>query len=256
MEIPVNTFKRGIHAGEQQIGLWCSVPSNFTVEILAGSGFQWLLLDTEHAPNELPIVYGQLQACMENAGTHPIVRIPWNDPVTIKRYLDAGVQTFLIPMVQNADEARAAVEATRYPPKGIRGFASASRASRFGRIKDYYERAEQEICVLVQVETQEALDNIEAIAAVEGIDGVFIGPGDLSSSIGYLGRQNDPHVVELIEGAIRRITGAGNRAGILTPDETLAKRYIAAGTIFTAVGSDSGLLARGSEALAKRFTGA
>ncbi|OYZ98070.1 MAG: hypothetical protein B7X99_12745 [Rhizobiales bacterium 17-65-6] len=137
-----------------------------------------------------------------------------------------------------------------------KAIASASRASRFGRIKDYYERAEQEICVLVQVETQEALDNIEAIAAVEGIDGVFIGPGDLSSSIGYLGRQNDPHVVELIEGAIRRITAAGNRAGILTPDETLAKRYIAAGTIFTAVGSDSGLLARGSEALARRFTGA
>lgn len=253
MELPVNTFKRGIYAGTQQIGLWCSVPSNFTAEILAGSGFQWLLLDTEHAPNELPIVYSQLQACMEQVQTHPIVRIPWNDPVTIKRYLDAGVQTFLIPMVQNAEEARAAVAATRYPPKGIRGFASASRASRFGRIKDYYERAEQEICVLVQVETQEALDNIEAISAVEGVDGVFIGPGDLSSSIGYLGRQGEPDVVELIEAAIRRITAAGNRAGILTPDEILAKRYMAAGTIFTAVGSDTGILARGSEALLKRF---
>ncbi|WP_127088587.1 aldolase/citrate lyase family protein [Aquabacter cavernae] len=253
MDLPVNTFKRAIYEGRQQIGLWCSVPSNFTAEIVAGSGFHWLLLDTEHAPNELPIVYSQLQACMECPQTHPIVRIPWNDPVTIKRYLDAGVQTFLIPMVQNADEARAAVEATRYPPKGIRGFASASRASRFGRIKDYYDRAEEEICVLVQVETQEALDNIEAISAVEGVDGVFIGPGDLSSSIGYLGRQGEPEVVSLIEASIRRIVAAGNRAGILTPDEALAKRYMAAGTVFTAVGSDTGILARGSEALFRRF---
>ncbi|TCT05254.1 aldolase/citrate lyase family protein [Aquabacter spiritensis] len=252
MDLPANSFKRAIHAGRQQIGLWCSVPSNFTVEILAGSGFHWLLLDTEHSPNELPIVYGQLQAAMEGTA-QPIVRIPWNDSVMMKRYLDAGVQSFLIPMVQNAEEARAAVAATRYPPRGIRGFAAASRASRFGRIKDYYDRAEDEICVLVQVETQEALDNLEAICGVEGVDGVFIGPGDLSSSVGYLGKQGDPVIVELIETTIRRITAAGNRAGILTPDEALAKRYIQAGTIFTAVGSDSGILARMSEALARRF---
>ncbi|MDE1568692.1 HpcH/HpaI aldolase/citrate lyase family protein [Aquabacter sediminis] len=252
MELPVNTFKAAIHARRQQIGLWCSIPSNFTAEILANSGFDWLLIDTEHTPNELANVYSQLQAV--NGGTaHPIVRIPWNDAVVIKRYLDAGVQTFLIPMVQNAEEARAAVAATRYPPKGIRGFASAARSSRFGRVKDYYAKCEQELCVLVQVETQTALDNLEEICAVEGIDGVFIGPGDLSASIGYLGRQGEEAVVTLIEGAIGRITKAGNRAGILTPDATLARRYMAAGCVFTAVGSDSGLLVRHSEALAASF---
>ncbi len=252
MDLPINSFKHAIHAGRQQIGLWCSVPSNFTAEILAGSGFDWLLLDTEHSPSELPIIYSQLQAVMEGAA-QPIVRIPWNDSVVTKRYLDAGVQTFLVPMVQNAEEARAAVAATRYPPNGIRGFAAASRASRFGRIKDYYARCEEQICVLVQVETQVALDNLEEICAVEGIDGVFIGPGDLSSSVGYLGKQGDPYIVDMIEKTIRRITAAGNRAGILTSDEALAKRYMAAGTVFTAVGSDSGLLARSSEALARRF---
>ena len=253
-DLPVNHFKCAIHAGRQQIGFWCSIPSNFTVEVLAGSGFDWLLLDTEHSPNELPIVYSQLQAA--TGGTaQPIVRVPWNDSVVIKRYLDAGVQTFLIPMVQTAEEARAAVAATRYPPHGIRGFASASRASRFARIPDYYARCEDEICVLVQVETQLALDNLEAISAVEGIDGVFIGPGDLSASIGYLGRQGHEDVVREIERAIGRITAAGNRAGILTGDEALARRYMAAGCLFTAVGSDAGLLARGSEALAARFTG-
>ncbi|MDF2995927.1 MAG: 2-dehydro-3-deoxyglucarate aldolase [Xanthobacteraceae bacterium] len=254
MELPVNAFKRGIYAGEQQIGLWCSLASHLTVEILAGSGYDWLLIDTEHSPNELPMVFSQLQACMENS-VQPIVRPPVNDQVIIKRYLDAGVQSFLIPMVDTPEQAAAAVAYTRYPPHGVRGFAAASRASRFGRVKDYYSRAHEEICVLVQIESELALENVEAICAVPGVDGVFIGPGDLSAAIGYLGDQGNEKVVSLIEQLTGRIVAAGNRPGILTGDEALAKRYIAAGCIFTAVGSDAGLLARGSEALARRFRG-
>ncbi|MGA0560899.1 HpcH/HpaI aldolase family protein [Ancylobacter sp. VNQ12] len=254
MELPVNHFKRGIHAGEQQLGLWCSLASNLTVEILAGSGYDWLLIDTEHSPNELNMVFSQLQACMENK-VQPIVRPPVTDAVWAKRYLDAGVQSFLFPMVETAEQAAAAVAYTRYPPEGIRGFASASRASRFGRVKDYYSRAHEEICVLVQIESRLGMENLEAICGVPGIDGVFIGPGDLSADIGYLGDQGNEAVVTLIEGLVGRIVKAGNRAGILTGDEALARRYIAAGNIFTAVGSDAGVLARGSEALARRFRG-
>lgn len=253
MKVPENRFKRAIKAGRQQIGFWSSLASNVSVEILAGSGFDWLLLDTEHSPNDVPQVYGQLQAMMENPSCHPIVRPPWNDMVMIKRYLDAGVQTLLIPTVQSEEEARDAVASTRYPPKGVRGFASASRSSRFGRIEDYHTACEAEICVLVQIETQGGLDNLDAIARVEGVDGVFIGPGDLSAGIGYLGDQGNPKVRGVIEDAIKRIRDAGNAPGILTPDEDLARGYIEAGCLFTAVGSDAGLLARGSERLASAF---
>ena len=153
MDLPINHFKRAITSGQSQIGLWCSLASNISVEIVAGSGFDWLLLDTEHSPNEVPMVYSQLQAVMENR-VHPIVRPPWNDQVMIKRFLDAGVQSLLVPMIQTQEEAERAVASTRYPPRGVRGFASASRSSRFGRVKDYHTRCEEEICVLVQIETK------------------------------------------------------------------------------------------------------
>ena len=182
MDVPVNNFKRAITSGKGQIGFWCSLASNVSVEILAGSGFDWLLLDTEHSPNDLPQVFSQLQAMMEN-DTHPIVRPAWNDMVMIKRFLDAGVQTLLVPTVQTKEEAEAAVAYTRYPPNGVRGFASASRSSRFGRIKDYHTKCEAEICVLVQIETKQGLDNLDEIVAVDGVDGVFIGPGDLSAGL-------------------------------------------------------------------------
>jgi len=252
LDLPQNTFKHAIAAGRQQIGLWCSLASNYSVEVVAGSGFDWLLLDTEHSPNEIPDVLRQLQATMENK-VHPIVRPAWNDMVLIKRFLDMGVQTLLLPVVNTAEEAAAAVAATRYPPRGVRGFSGSSRSSRFGRINDYHTRCENEICVLVQVETQKGLDNLDAIVATEGVDGVFIGPGDLSAAIGYVGDQNNPAVVEKIVDMIRRIRAGGKAAGILTPDEGLARRYMEAGTTFTAVGSDIGLLARQSEALARRF---
>jgi 4-hydroxy-2-oxoheptanedioate aldolase len=255
MDLPINHFKRAIMAGEQQIGLWSSLASNVTTEVLAGAGFDWLLIDAEHAPNDVRSVLGQLQAMMEYR-TQPIVRVPMNDKIEIKRYIDIGVQSFLIPMVETADEARAAVEATRFAPDGMRGFAGVSRASRFGRIADYHRRAHEEICILVQVESELGIENIEAIAAVPGVDGVFIGPGDLSAAMGHLGNQGHADVVDLIEKAIRRIVAAGNRPGILTGDETLARKYMAAGCLFTAVGLDTGILARGAEALARKYKAA
>jgi len=252
MDVPANHFKRAIKAGRSQIGLWCSLASNISVEIVAGSGFDWLLLDTEHSPNELNMVYSQLQAVMENK-VQPIVRPPWNDQVMIKRFLDAGVQTLLVPMIQTVEEAEQAVASTRYPPRGVRGFASASRSSRFGRVKDYHTRCEEEICVLVQIETKQGLDNLEAIAGVEGVDGVFIGPGDLSAGLGYLGDQGNPAFRPVLEDAMRRIKATGKAPGILTGDEALARRCIELGCLFTAVGADSGILARGSEQLAAQF---
>src|SRR3954447_25326909 len=170
LDLPINHFKRAIKSGQQQIGFWCSLASHISAEMLSGSGFDWLLLDTEHSPNEIPMVFSQLQAVASGGSAHPAVRIPWNDPVVIKRFLDAGVQTLLIPNVQTEEEATRAVAATRYPPLGVRGFASASRSSRYGWIKDYHTRCHEEICVVLQIETRLALENLEAIARVEGVD--------------------------------------------------------------------------------------
>ena len=252
MELPQNPFKRAIKASRLQVGLWSSLSSHVTVEVIAGAGFDWLLLDTEHSPNELPMVHGQLQA-MVGGTAHPVVRPPWNDAVVVKRFLDVGVQSFLVPYVQDEAEARAAVAATRYPPKGVRGVATASRASRFGRVKDYFARAEEELCVIVQLESRKALGNLEAIAAVDGVDGLFIGPSDLSADLGHLGDPGHAEVQRAIEDAIRRIRACGKAAGFLTGEEKLARRYIELGCVVAAVGSDVGLLARGSEQLAARF---
>ena len=250
--MPVNHFKHAIAAGKLQLGLWSGLSSNITVEVLANAGFDWLLLDTEHSPNELPMVHAQLQA-ITRGKTHPIVRIPWNDTVIIKRYLDVGVQTLLIPFVQNAQQAADAVAATRYPPRGVRGYSAAARASDYGRVKDYPKLCEEQLCVLVQIETPEAIANIEAIAAVDGVDGLFIGPGDLASSMGFIGQLTHPEVVAAIEAAVRRILACGKPAGILVGDEKLTRRYIEIGCSYVAVGSDIGILARGAEALAAKF---
>ncbi|WP_207458171.1 HpcH/HpaI aldolase/citrate lyase family protein [Azospirillum sp. SYSU D00513] len=252
MDIMKNSFKHAIESGRTQIGFWSILSSNVTVEILAGAGFDWLVLDTEHAPNELPMVYSQLQAMMGGTA-HPVVRVPWNDMVTIKRYLDIGVQSLLIPSVETAEEARDAVSFTRYPPKGVRGFSAAPRASQFARVKNYAQVYEQELAVLVQIETRRGLENIEAIAAVEGVTGLFIGPGDLSAALGHVGDLKHPEVLEAIEDAIKRILACGKPAGILTGDETLARRYLEMGCTYVAVGSDQALLARGTEQLAAKF---
>lgn len=252
MKLPENRFKHAIAAGEQQIGFWSSLANHVSVELLAGCGFDWLLLDMEHSANELPMVQCQLQAMM-GSDTQAVVRPPWNDMVTIKRLLDAGAQSLLIPYVETEEQARNAVAYTRYPPEGVRGYASASRASGFGRVPDYTKNSERELCVLLQIESRLGLENLERIAAVEGVDGVFIGPGDLSAALGHAGEIKHPEVQAAIEDALRRIVAAGKPAGILTGDETLARRYIELGCTFTAVGSDVGILGRGAEQLATRF---
>ena len=254
MDLPRNAFKHAIARGELQIGLWCSLCSPITAEIVCHSGFDWLLLDTEHSPNEVPDVLSQLQAVQAGCAS-PIVRPAWNDIVLIKRFLDIGAQSLLIPFVQTADEARRAVEATRYPPDGIRGITGSGRASRSGRVTNYRKNASQEICLLVQVETKSALDRIEEIASVDGIDGIFIGPNDLAASFGHIGNWAHPEVQSALEDAVRRLKKIGKPAGILTPNEEEAKRFIQWGYTFVAVGADLGLLARGADALAKRFKG-
>jgi 4-hydroxy-2-oxoheptanedioate aldolase len=252
MELPVNRFKRALAAGQSQIGLWCSLSSHYSIEVVAGAGFDWILLDTEHSPNDLESLVTQLQAAAAYPST-PIVRVPWNDMVTIKRVLDIGAQTLLIPYVQNPDEARAAVAAMRYPPAGVRGVAGTTRATRFGRISDYAKRAHEELCLLVQLETRDALSHIETIAAIDGIDGIFIGPADLHASLGYTGEVANPDVLPLIDDSLRRIRKSGKAPGILVGDEALAKRWIDAGSLFTAVGVDTAILARGAERLAAQY---
>ena len=252
MDLPQNPFKRALKAGKAQIGLWSSLSSNYSVEVIAGAGFDWILLDCEHSPNDLESLLAQLQAAAPYPG-HSVVRVPWNDMVNIKRVLDIGAQSLLIPYVSTAEEARAAVSYTRYPPAGVRGVAGTTRATRFGRVKDYAKRVQEELCVLVQVETQEALDNIEAIAAVDGIDGIFIGPADLHASLGYMGEITNPKVMPVIDEAIRRIRKCGKAPGILTPAEEHARRQLECGALFVAVGNDIGILARGAETLAAKF---
>ena len=252
MDLPKNRFKQRLLAGESQIGLWCALSSAYATELVAGSGFDWLLIDTEHSPGGLETTLAQLQA-VASYPTHPVVRPAANDAVLIKKLLDVGAQTLLVPFVQNAEEARAAVAAMRYAPAGIRGVAGTTRATRFGRVKDYFARAHEELCLLVQIETREALDQVEAIAAVEGVDGVFIGPNDLAASLGHVGNMGHPDVVAAVEDAIARLKTIGKPSGVYAPAD-FARRCIALGTGFTAVGGDIGILARGTEALAIQFT--
>jgi 4-hydroxy-2-oxoheptanedioate aldolase len=250
--LPHNHFKQALLEGRQQIGLWCSLPGPYVAEAMAGSGFDWMLFDTEHSPGDPVTVLAQLQAVAPYP-VSPVVRPASNDAVLIKRFLDIGAQTLLIPYVQNVAEAKAAVAAMRYPPAGIRGVAASTRATRFGRVADYGKRAHEQLCLLVQVETREALDQLEGIANVDGVDGVFIGPGDLAASLGHVGAPGHPEVQSAIEDAIGRIRACGKPAGILTPDLAYAKRCIQFGTTFTAVGADVGILARATENLARQF---
>jgi 4-hydroxy-2-oxoheptanedioate aldolase len=252
MELPRNAFKHALAAGKQQIGLWSSLSSSYTVEVIAGAGYDWILLDMEHSPNDLESLLAQLQAAAPYP-TSPVVRVPWNDMVAIKRVLDVGALSLLIPYVSTAAEARNAVAATRYPPAGVRGVAGTTRATRFGRVQSYAKKAHEEICVLVQVETREGLDNIEAICAVDGVDGVFIGPADLHASLGHTGETANPAVVPVMEEAMRRIRKAGRAPGYLSAVEADAKRMLAAGALFVAVGADVGILARGAETLRAKF---
>lgn len=254
MELKRNAFKAAIARGTTQIGLWSSLCSPIVAELIGDSGFDWIVLDTEHSPNELPDLVAQMQAMATGTAT-PVIRPAWNDPVLIKRILDAGAPALLLPFVQNEAEAKAAVAATRYPPDGIRGITTSGRAARYGRVQGYLKKAADEICVLVQVETREALGRIEEIASVPGVDGVFIGPSDLSASLGHLGNSAHPEVQAALQDAVSRLKQVGVPGGILTSNEDEAKRYIDWGYTFVAVGSDLGVLAKNADALAKRFKG-
>ena len=255
MELPVNVFKRNLAAGKPQIGLWMSLWAHQAVETCAPSGFDWMLLDTEHSPNEPHMVGTQLMAARGMDGqctAHPVVRPAWNDLVLIKRYLDIGAQTLLLPYVQTAEEAANAVAATRFPPDGVRGVAGSTRAAGYGWIKDYLNRANAQICVLVQTETRQALDNLDAICKVEGVDGVFIGPNDLAADLGHRGDIPHPEVQSAIADAIRRIRAHGKAPGILV-GEADGQRMLDLGALFVAVGSDLGLLRMGAAVLAAKF---
>ena len=253
METPTNTFKQALQHKQTQIGLWVSMANPYSTEICAGAGFDWLLLDSEHAPNDLRSVMAQLQTIAGYA-SQPVARLPIGDSTLVKQYLDMGVQTLLVPMVDTPEQARTLVQACRYPPDGFRGMAGA-RASRWGRYPNYAREANAQVCLLVQAETRLALANLDAIANTEGVDGVFIGPADLSASMGHVGNAGHPEVQAAIGEAIARILRAGKAPGILTPDTTLAQHYIDLGARFVAVGLDTLLLVRGMQALVAQFKG-
>lgn len=260
MQMPVNQFKARIAAQQAQIGLWLSLGNAYSTEICAGAGFDWVLIDGEHSPNDLQSVLAQLQALAAYPHTHPVARLPMGHghvgEMLIKQYLDLGVQTLLIPMVDNGEQAAAIVRAARYPQDGggggIRGMAGA-RASRWGRVADYAKRANQEVCLLLQAESVEALNNLDAIAGTEGVDGVFIGPADLSASMGHVGNPGHPDVQAAIADAFARVQKAGKAVGILTTDETMARKYLSMGATFVAVGLDTSVLVQGTTALLKKY---
>ncbi len=252
MDLPKNRFKQGLAEGKHQLGLWCSLPGSYAAEAVAGAGFDWLLFDTEHSPGDVLTVLPQLQA-VAAYNVSAVVRPAANDTVLIKRFLDIGAQTLLLPYVQSVEEAERAVAAMRYPPDGVRGVSGVTRATRFGRIRNYAKRAADELCLLVQIETAEALSQLEGISAVAGVDGVFIGPADLAASLDHAGDPGHPEVVAVIEDAIGHVRKCGKPVGILTPDPVFAKRCMQLGTAFTAVGVDIGILARGCENLARQF---
>ncbi|MDG2340129.1 MAG: HpcH/HpaI aldolase/citrate lyase family protein [Paracoccaceae bacterium] len=247
-ELQKNKFKDAIQNGRRQIGLWVGTRDSVLTEMLAHTGFDCITIDCEHTMHDISSVVQGLQA-MNGSGISAIVRPPSNDAVFLKRLLDAGVQNFVIPYVQNAEEARQAAAAVAYAPKGIRGVAGSTRATMFGSIPDYFVKARDEICLIVQVETQEALDNIEEIAAVDGVDGIFIGPADLAMSLGYPGQMKAPAVLEAIENGIRRITAAGKPAGFLSRDQESLDIAAKAGAVFLVPDIDTALL---KEAALKR----
>lgn len=252
---PPNPFKRALARKQPQIGLWSTLPFPYVTELLAGAGFDWLLLDNEHTPSDPGRMQQQLQAVAaeRDRPASAVVRPPWNDTVLIKQYLDIGAQSLLLPFVQDRAEAEAAVAATRYPPRGVRGMGGTVRASRFGRDARYIAGAADELCVLVQVETMEALDRLEEIAGVEGVDGVFIGPADLSASMGVPGELQHPRLRAAIDDAIRRILACGKAPGILMLDEARARECLDQGALFVAVGTDQVLLRKTADDLAGSF---
>jgi 4-hydroxy-2-oxoheptanedioate aldolase len=255
MDLPTNKFKQALRQGTPQIGLWVGLADGYVAELLATVGFDCLVIDAEHAPNDPRSVLAQLQA-MAPYPVHPIVRPVCGGAELIKQYLDIGAQTLIIPMVETVEQARQMVAATRYPTRGVRGVGSAlARSSRWNQIDDYLRRSDDEMCVLVQVESASALSRLEAIAAVDGVDGVFFGPADLAASMGLLGKPSDPAVRAAILQGIATVRKAGKAAGTLTSDRKLAREYLDHGALFVAVGVDTTILVKAAKELAAEFMG-
>ena len=250
-----NGFKSALRARQPQIGLWLSMANAYTAEMCATAGFDWLLVDGEHAPNDVRSILAQLQA-LAPYPVQPVVRPSVGDTAIIKQLLDIGAQTLLVPMVDSAAQARQLVSAVRYPPGGVRGVGSAvARASRFNSIPGYLQQADEQVCLLVQVESRTGFENLDAIAATPGVDGIFFGPADLAAAFGHLGQPGHPEVRDRIATAMARLNAAGHATGVLTADPALARQYLGAGALFVAVGTDVGLLTGAARTLAASFKG-
>ncbi|SAI56333.1 alpha-dehydro-beta-deoxy-D-glucarate aldolase [Bordetella ansorpii] len=249
-----NRFRQRILARERQIGLWMSLTSHITAEVASLANFDWMLFDGEHSPNDIPLFVQQLQA-VQGSASAAVGRPSWNDPVEIKRMLDIGFYNLLIPFVESEDDARRAVAATRYPPAGIRGVAGLQRSNRYGTVPDYLRDVNDNICVLVQIESRAGVDAVDQIAAVEGVDGVFIGPSDLAAALGHLGNPGHPEVQDAIKHLHARITAQGKAVGILAPVAADARRYLDMGMHFVSVGTDLTLFKQAVFNLREAFPG-
>ncbi|MFK7862448.1 MAG: HpcH/HpaI aldolase/citrate lyase family protein [Granulosicoccus sp.] len=255
MKLSTNTFTASLAAKANQVGLWVSLGSNFSAETIAPSGYDWVLLDMEHSPNDLGSILGQLQV-FKASSTTAIVRPSWNDPVLVKRLLDIGAPGLLFPMIQSVKEAELAVASTRYPPNGIRGVSGSTRANAFGRVTDYFDRIEQETSVLLQLETVAAIEQAVDIASVDGVSGIFFGPADIAADMGLLGQPMNPAVWDVIRPAAKKLMDAGVPVGTLVFDTAFAAQLLNEGFSFVACGSDASLLAKGADALLSTVRGA
>ena len=247
-----NSFRADLRAGKRLIGCWCSLANPITTEVLGVAGFDWILLDGEHSPNDVITFIPQLMALKDSVSA-PVVRPSWNNPVELKRLLDGGFYNFLIPFIESADEAQRAVAATRYPPQGFRGVSVAQRSNRYGTVPGYFEGVNEQICVMVQIESGKGVAAAAEIAAVDGVDGLFVGPSDLAAGLGHLGDANHPEVQDAMAKIFAAAKAAGKPVGILAGVEADARRYLAQGATFVAVGSDLGVFRSATQALRDKY---
>ncbi|MEY3146700.1 MAG: hypothetical protein RL342_2371 [Pseudomonadota bacterium] len=247
-----NSFKRDLLAGKKLIGCWSSLSSAITTEVLGVAGFDWILLDGEHSPNDMSTYIPQLMA-LKDSPSAPVVRPASNNPVEMKRMLDAGFYNFLVPFVESVDEANMAVAATRYPPQGMRGVSVSQRSNRYGTVADYFKGANDQMCVMVQIESVAGVAAARAIAELDGVDCLFVGPSDLAAGLGHLGNANHPDVQAAIAAVFADAKAAGKPSGILAPVEADARKYMAMGATFVAVGSDLGVFRSATQALHDRY---
>ena len=255
MKIRKNTFKDHLKKGKRQYGIWNGIPDSYAAEICAGAGFDWICIDFEHAPFDLRTILHNMQV-IQSYNVPTIVRIPSVDPVLIKQLLDAGAQNILIPMIETADQAELMAKAMIYPPKGIRGVGTAlARAAQWKRVKDYYKVANDQMCCIGQIESVKAVENLDEILAVAGLDVCFIGPADLAATMGYLGQSGHPEVIKVVKECIRKIIKAGKAAGFLTGSKQLIEEYAAAGATMCGVGLDTLILANGTRRMAEAYKG-